>query len=103
MTYTNKFGSLLTNEKAHRETDMKSEAIVIVFRKVAFTMLLALLAMGIGLLPTLAKAQVHQPPPFTFNDRCVPYEVDHAFMLANGVRPDRILTTFGGGADAVAS
>ena len=29
-------------------------------------------------------------------DRCVPYEVDHDFMRANGVDPDKILTTFGG-------
>ena len=35
------------------------------------------------------------PPPFTFNDRCVPYEVDPDFMRANGVDPDKILTTFG--------
>ncbi|MGI9260805.1 MAG: hypothetical protein ACR2QR_02145 [Woeseiaceae bacterium] len=38
-----------------------------------------------------------EPPPFTFNDRCVPYELDPDFMLANGVDPDKILTTFGGG------
>jgi len=36
------------------------------------------------------------PPPFTFKDRCVPYEVDHDFMSANGVDPTKILTTFGG-------
>jgi hypothetical protein len=39
------------------------------------------------------------PPPFTFNDRCVPYEVDHDFMRANGVDPDKILTTFAGEED----
>ncbi len=38
------------------------------------------------------------PPPFTFNDRCVPYQVDPDFMRANGVDPDKILTTFGGDA-----
>ena len=35
------------------------------------------------------------PPPFTFNDRCVPYEITPAFMAANGVDPNKILTTFG--------
>jgi len=99
MNYINKkTGFMPTSGKARRENEMKSEAIMLVIRKAAIVMLLGLLAMGTGLLPTLSKAAVHQPPPFTFNDRCVPYEVDHAFMLANGVKPDRILTTFGGGA-----
>ena len=96
MTNTNKkFGFMLTSGTARRETEMKSETIKLAFRKAAIVMLLGLLAMGTGLLPTLSKAAVHQPPPFTFNDRCVPYEVSPAFMLANGVKPDRILTTFG--------
>ena len=34
------------------------------------------------------------PPPFTFNDRCVPYEITDEFMRANGVDPDKILSTF---------
>lgn len=48
----------------------------------------------IGFVPILAFAG--GPPPFTFNDRCVPYEVDPDFMRANGVDPSKILTTFGG-------
>ncbi len=35
------------------------------------------------------------PPPFVFNERCVPYEITDEFMLANGVDPTMILTTFG--------
>ena len=42
-----------------------------------------------------AQAEYVPPPAFTFNERCVPYEVDHDFMRANGVDPDKILTTFG--------
>jgi hypothetical protein len=41
-------------------------------------------------------AQADEPPPFTFNDRCVPYEIDHDFFLANGVDQTKILNTFGG-------
>ena len=47
-------------------------------------------------LPSAPVTEVSGPPPFVFNDRCVPYEIDHAFMRANGVDPDMILTTFGG-------
>lgn len=54
---------------------------------------------GVALLLCLgATAQADGPPPFTFNDRCAPYELDPDFMLANGVDPEKILTTFGSGA-----
>jgi hypothetical protein len=43
------------------------------------------------------------PPAFTFKDRCVPYEVTPAFMLANGVNPAKILTTFTGAEDPTGS
>ena len=47
-------------------------------------------------LSTGSFAWADLPPPVPFNDRCVPYEFDHDVMRANGVNPDRILTTFGG-------
>jgi hypothetical protein len=99
MTKLNNVGSMLATGRAPErsgfgEIDMNSETNS-VLRKATIVLLLGLLTMGTGLLPSPATAQVHQPPEFTFNDRCVPYEVDHAFMLANGVKPDRILTTFG--------
>jgi hypothetical protein len=99
MTKLNNVGSMLATGRAPErsgfgEIDMNSETNS-VLRKATIVLLLGLLTMGTGLLPSLSKAAVHEPPPFTFNDRCVPYEVDHAFMLANGVKPDRILTTFG--------
>ena len=56
---------------------------------------------GAVLIPPEAPVQVSAPadtgpPAFVFNDRCVPYEIDHDFMRANGVNPDMILNTFGG-------
>ena len=56
---------------------------------------------GAVLIPPEAPVQVAAPadtgpPAFVFNDRCVPYEIDHDFMRANGVNPDMILNTFGG-------
>lgn len=55
---------------------------------VAFLMVVLLIA-----IPPSAAAD--GPPPFTFKDRCVPYEVAPDFMRANGVDPDKILSTFG--------
>jgi hypothetical protein len=49
-----------------------------------------LVALSVG-----SFALADDPVPFTFNDRCVPYEIDHDFMLAVGVDPTKILTTFG--------
>jgi len=37
------------------------------------------------------------PPAFTFKDRCVPHQLTDAFMLANGIDPDRILGGAGPG------
>jgi len=57
--------------------------------------LAGLVLLSLIVLPVVGFAQ-STPPPFEFNDRCVPYEVDHDFMEANGVDPTKILTTFGG-------
>lgn len=56
--------------------------------------LACLVTMILAWIPLTAAAD--GPPPFTFNDRCVPYEVDPDFMRANGIDPDKILTTFAG-------
>jgi hypothetical protein len=45
---------------------------------------------------SVASSAWAEPPPFTFRDRCVPYQIEPDFMLANGVDPAKILTTFGG-------
>lgn len=37
------------------------------------------------------------PPEFVFKDRCVPHQLTDAFMLANGIDPDRILGGAGPG------
>jgi hypothetical protein len=62
-----------------------------------------------GLLAALLLVAIPQagfaagPPAFTFKDRCVPYEVEHSFMRANGVDPTKILTTFSGPEDPTGS
>jgi hypothetical protein len=52
-------------------------------------------------LSVASSAWADGPPPFTFNDRCVPYEVDHDFMLANGVDPTKIISAFVAGGDGI--
>ena len=59
--------------------------------------------LAVSLVFISVSAIANGPPPFTFNDRCVPYEVDHDFMLANGVDPAKILTTFAGAEDPTGS
>ena len=34
------------------------------------------------------------PPPFVFNERCMPYEIDPDVMRANGVDPDKMISAF---------
>jgi len=55
-----------------------------------------LVALSVG-----SSAWAAGPPPFTFNDRCVPYEVDDDFMLANGVDPTKIISAFVSGGDGI--
>ncbi len=52
----------------------------------------------LAVIPVSAAAE--GPPPFTFNDRCVPYEVDADFMRANGVDPDKVISAFVRSGDA---
>ena len=51
--------------------------------------------------PVLAGDAYEEPPPFVFNDRCVPYEVTDEFFLANGVDPDKIISAFVNNGDGV--
>ena len=52
-------------------------------------------AIWIALATAPATGFGREPPPdFVFNDRCVPYEIDPDFMRANGVDPDKIISTF---------
>jgi hypothetical protein len=54
----------------------------------------------LGVLTLGNVAQAGNPVPFTFKDRCVPYELDPDFMRANGVDPDKIIGAFVDGGDA---
>ncbi|MDP7419244.1 MAG: hypothetical protein QF483_05135, partial [Gammaproteobacteria bacterium] len=60
----------------------------IVMQIVSGAVLLVLLTLG-------NVALADDPVPFTFNDRCVPYEIAPDVMRSFGVEPDKILTTFG--------
>jgi hypothetical protein len=87
MTLGDKF-----QERARRETDMNNN------QRIAFKRLrnvVSCLTLLIFAAIPVAGFADDGPPPFVFSDRCVPYEVDPAFMLANGVDPTKILTTFG--------
>ncbi|MGI9289919.1 MAG: hypothetical protein ACR2QG_01420, partial [Gammaproteobacteria bacterium] len=98
MTINKNFGSMPAPVKTLGERNMNITTIKIAVSdiiKIAFIMTMALLISAI--MTTAQAVEVHEPPPFEFSDRCVPYEVDPNFMLANGVNPNRILTTFGGG------
>ena len=96
MSKPKKSNAMFVPGNASRESEMNNNRQQAAGGSRFFTVAIALLVLGAGFIGEQVDAQVHQPPPFTFNDRCVPYEIDHAFMLANGVKPDRILTTFGG-------
>jgi len=65
--------------------------------KMIFTrkMLVATLLMALPL-GNIALA-VEGPPEFVFKDRCVPHQLTDAFLLANGINPDRILGGAGPG------
>ena len=41
------------------------------------------------------------PPPFTFNDRCVPYEVDPISCAPTAWIPTKIISAFVGGGDGI--
>ena len=63
--------------------------------KTASFVLAGLLAIALGAIPASSFAD-DGAPPFTFKDRCVPYQLTDEQMLLNGIDPDRIL----GGADS---
>jgi hypothetical protein len=65
---------------------------------------LMVLVFGISsLLANIAVADEYvEPPPFVFNDRCVPYEVTPEFFLASGVDPNKIISAFVADGDGVA-
>ena len=64
-------------------------------------MLLTKMLSGAALLAALTLGSIAQaddgPPEFVFNDRCIPHQLTDAFMLANGINPDRILGGAGPG------
>jgi hypothetical protein len=61
--------------------------------KTASFVLAGLLAIALGTIPATSFAD--GPPDFVFNEKCVPYEATEDFMLANGVDPTKILSSFG--------
>ena len=76
-----------------REKEMKQILMVRFFRnRVVGGTLLAIMA-ALLLAPDASFAR-EDPPPWTFNERCMPYELDPDFMRANGVDPDKIISTF---------
>jgi len=81
--------------EARRENEMNYENKIDKFGPSARAALAGLVLLFLVAVPVVSVAD-DGPPAFTFNDRCVPYEVEHNFMRANGVEPSRILTTFGG-------
>lgn len=82
-------------DEAHTEKTMVYAKKIADRKMIVMAIQLVMALMLIGVVPAASFAD-DGPPPFTFNDRCVPYEVDHDFMAANGVDPNKILTTFGG-------
>ncbi len=77
---------------------MTHDQTIVVFKKSAGQALATLIIAALVGIPGLALAD--DPVPFTFNDRCVPYEIDPDVMRSFGVDPDKILTTFGAPEDA---
>ena len=72
---------------------MTHDQTIVVSKKSAGRVLATLIIAALAAIPALALAD--DPVPFTFNDRCVPYEIDPDVMRSFGVDPDKILTTFG--------
>jgi hypothetical protein len=85
---------------------MNNEYNIVVFTKAVFVKrpgiggLLACLVLLAASLPAVSYAD-DGPPPFTFNDRCMPYEIDPIVMRAHGVDPDKIISAFVAGGDGV--
>ncbi len=72
---------------------MRNDQAIVISGNVIKIFLACLAVVLLGAIPAVSFAD--GPPAFTFKDRCVPYEVDPDFMRANGVDPDKILSTFG--------
>ena len=71
---------------------MTHDQTIVIFKKNAGRALATVIILALAGIPALALAD--GPPPFTFKDRCVPYELDPDFMRANGVDPDKIIDAF---------
>lgn len=80
--------------KQNMGTPVEEKTMKFIVTKIISTAAL-LVALTLG-----SVAQADDPVPFTFNDRCVPYEIDPDVMRSFGVDPDKILTTFGAPEDA---
>ena len=91
-------GPVRYRKKARREKIMKQDQIDLDFVKNAGFVLACLAIALLTAVPLTAAAGA--PPAFTFKDRCVPYEVDPAFMAANGVDPNKIIDAFVDDGDA---
>jgi hypothetical protein len=85
-----------TTSKQAALTPCEGKKMKTIFRKMLTgAALFAALSLG-----SFAQAD-DGPPAFTFEERCVPYEVDPDFMRANGVDPNKIISAFVAGGDGI--
>jgi len=97
---TNFGPELQLGERPVRENEMNTDLKTTLSGKTASFVLAGLLAIALGTIPATSFAGEGQPP-FTFKDRCIPYELDPDFMRANGIDPDKIISAFVGGGDEI--
>jgi hypothetical protein len=76
---------------------MKKFLKIVTTGQAAIFYLAGLAVMTMVAIPATGFAEVSDPPTFLFKDRCVPYQLTDAFMLANGIDPDRIIGGAGPG------
>jgi hypothetical protein len=77
---------------------MKNFLKIVFLGPIAVFSMLSIATTVLVTVPTDTAIADDGPPPFVFKDRCVPYQLTDAFMLANGIDPDRILGGAGPGA-----
>ena len=80
---------------------MRNHQTIVFLKKHTGRILATLIIVAVAAIPALSLAD-DGPPPFTFNERCMPYEIDPDFMRANGVDPDKIISAFVANGDGVA-
>jgi hypothetical protein len=85
--------------KIRREKDMNIDQNVSISAASCRIGLAGLVAALLVAIPVTSFAW-EPPPPFVFKDRCVPNGLTDAFMLANGIDPDRLVAGVGPGSPA---